>query len=163
MLSSFNGILGILMPWRDRFVCQFLCVLVHVDYVPFLHPRSLNCRVKFLLLGLLQDIRWYIQLSSSLYLNFNYLVSVTAGGPVSPRGHMLSSSSVDFGWFVAFGEHQNFPCLKLIEIVIWGFIPVGFSLFLHFLVIIFTFLIYMFGPGSLMSVHYPKCKYGPYC
>ena len=26
--------------------------------------------------------------SRSLYLNFNFLVSVTAGGPVSPRGHM---------------------------------------------------------------------------
>ena len=27
-------------------------------------------------------------ISSSLFLYFNYLVSVTAGGPVSPRGHM---------------------------------------------------------------------------
>ena len=27
-------------------------------------------------------------LSIFIYLNFNYLVSVTAGGPVSPRGHM---------------------------------------------------------------------------
>ena len=73
-----------------------------------------------------------------LKLNFNYLVSVTAGGPVIPRGHMLPSSTVDFGWFVAFGEHQNFPCLKLIEIVIFGVyytIPFGFNLFWHLLVI----------------------------
>ena len=29
-----------------------------------------------------------IHLSRSLFLYFNYLVSVTAGGPESPRGHM---------------------------------------------------------------------------
>ena len=53
------------------------------------------------------------------------------------------TSTVDFGWFVAFGEHQNFPCLKLIEIVIlWVFytIPFGFNLFSHLLVI--TFLLF---------------------
>ena len=33
----------------------------------------------------------------SLFLYFIYLVSVTAGGPVSPRGHKQSSSTVDFG------------------------------------------------------------------
>ena len=32
--------------------------------------------------------KWCIHLSRRLYLNFNYLVSVTAGGPVSPRGHL---------------------------------------------------------------------------
>ena len=81
-----------------------------------------------------------IHLSRSLYLNFNYLVSVTASGPVSTRGHMSPSSTVDFGWFVAFGEHQNFPCLRLIEIVIlWVYctIPFGFNLFWHLLVITF--------------------------
>ena len=41
----------------------------------------------------------YILVEVSLY--FNYLVSVTAGGPVSPLGHMESSSTVDFRWFVA--------------------------------------------------------------
>ena len=30
----------------------------------------------------------YLDLSRSLFLHFNYVVSVTAGGPVSPRGHM---------------------------------------------------------------------------
>ena len=34
------------------------------------------------------DLKWCIYLSRSLVLYFNYLVSVTAGGPVSPRGHM---------------------------------------------------------------------------
>ena len=33
------------------------------------------------------DLKWCIHLSS-LFLYFNYLVSVTAGGPRSPRGHM---------------------------------------------------------------------------
>ena len=64
------------------------------------------------------ELEWSIHLSRSLYLNFNYLVSVTAGGPVSPQGNMYPRSAVDFGWFVAFGEHQNIRCLKLIEIVI---------------------------------------------
>ena len=34
------------------------------------------------------DLKWCIHLSRSLYLYFNYLVSVTAGGPRSHRGHM---------------------------------------------------------------------------
>ena len=33
-------------------------------------------------------LKRYKHLSRSLFLNFNYLVSVTAGGPVSPQGHM---------------------------------------------------------------------------
>ena len=32
-------------------------------------------------------IGFYILVEVS-FLNFNYLVSVTAGGPASPRGHM---------------------------------------------------------------------------
>ena len=42
------------------------------------------------------------------YPYFNYLVSVTAGGPESPRGHMYPSSTVDFGWFVAFESIKIF-------------------------------------------------------
>ena len=34
------------------------------------------------------DLKWCIHLDRSLYLYFNFLVSVTAGGPMSPRGHM---------------------------------------------------------------------------
>ena len=33
-------------------------------------------------------LKWCIYLRRSLYLYFNYLVSVTAGGPKIPRGHM---------------------------------------------------------------------------
>ena len=47
------------------------------------------------------DLKWCVHLLSRiLFLYFNYLVSVTAGGPVSPRGHTKPSSTVDFGWFV---------------------------------------------------------------
>ena len=34
------------------------------------------------------DLKWCKHLSRSLFLYFNYLVSVTAGRTVSPRGHM---------------------------------------------------------------------------
>ena len=47
-------------------------------------------------------------------------------------------------WCLPFGEHKNFPSLKLIEIVImWVYytIPFGLSLFGHFLVISFQLLI----------------------
>ena len=55
------------------------------------------------------DLKRCIRHSRSLFLYFNYLVSVTAGVPESPRGHMKPSSKIDFGWFIAFGEQQNFP------------------------------------------------------
>ena len=50
-----------------------------------------------------------LHLSRSLFSYFNYLVSVTAGGSRSPWGHMKPCSTVDFGRFVVFWEHQNFP------------------------------------------------------
>ena len=87
-------------------------------------------------LGLSLNTGLTVNLSRSLYLYFNYLVSVTAGGPASPRGHMKPSSTVVFGWFVAFWEHQIFAFTKLIEIVIlWVYytIPFGVSLIWHFL------------------------------
>ena len=42
----------------------------------------------------------------NVYISTTCLVSVNVGGLVSPRGHMLPSSTVDFGWFLAFWEHQ---------------------------------------------------------
>ena len=42
-------------------------------------------------------LKWCIHLSRRLFSYLNYLVSVTAGGPESPRGHMWPSSTVDFG------------------------------------------------------------------
>ena len=40
------------------------------------------------ILLIISDLKWCIHLSRSLFLYFNNLVSVTAGGPESPRGHM---------------------------------------------------------------------------
>ena len=37
---------------------------------------------------LITNLKWCIHLSRSFFSYFNYLVSVTAGGPRSPRGHM---------------------------------------------------------------------------
>ena len=57
--------------------------------------------------------------------------------PEGTCSQVLQSTSVDF---VAFGEHQNFPCLKLIEIVILGLLHHPFWLQLvlrHFWGIIF--------------------------
>ena len=42
------------------------------------------------------DLKWCIHLSRSLYLNFNYLVSVTACWPVSPR--QKAHVAKFFGW-----------------------------------------------------------------
>ena len=43
------------------------------------------------------ELKWCIHLSRSLFLYFNYLMSVTTGRSGSPRGHMHPSSTVDFG------------------------------------------------------------------
>ena len=46
------------------------------------------------------DLEWCIHLDLFLYFNhFTHLVSITAGGPESPWGHMQPSSTVDFSWF----------------------------------------------------------------
>ena len=63
------------------------------------------------------DLKWCIHLDLYLYFNhFTHLVSVTGGGPESPWGHMQSSSTVDSSWFVAFREHQQFPCWNLLKL-----------------------------------------------
>ena len=62
----------------------------------------------------------------------NYLVSVTAGGPWSPRGHIAKFYS-RLRSICSVWRAQNFLCFKLIEIVIlWVYytIPFGFSLYL---------------------------------
>ena len=43
------------------------------------------------------DLKWCTNLSRSLFSYLNYLASVTAGGPESPRGHMKLRSTVDLG------------------------------------------------------------------
>ena len=83
----------------------------------------------------------YIHLSRSLYLNFNYLVSVTAGGPVSPpRAHVAKF----YGWlrlirsvwrtskFSFFKIDRNFNFVGL-----YYTIPFCFNLLWHLLVITF--------------------------
>ena len=42
------------------------------------------------ILQIISDLKWciHVHLSRSLFIYFNYLVSVTADGPVSPQGHM---------------------------------------------------------------------------
>ena len=63
------------------------------------------------------DLKWCIHLDLFLYFNhFTHLVSVTVGGPESPWGHMQPSTTVDFSWFVAFWEHQHFPCWNLLKL-----------------------------------------------
>ena len=67
-------------------------------------------------------------------LYFKYLVSVSACGPESPRGHTQPSTVVDFGCFVAVREHQNFPYWRLIKIVIlWVYYTIPFGLTLLYL------------------------------
>ena len=77
-------------------------------------------------------LKWCIHLSRSLFYYFNYLVSVTAGGPWVPEdtcSQVLRSTSVD-SWRL---RASKFPVLKLMEIVIlWVYytIPFGLSLVL---------------------------------
>ena len=67
------------------------------------------------------DLKWCIHLDLFLYFNhFTHLVSVTAGGPESPQGHIQPISTVDFSWFVAFREHQHFPCWNLLKLYFLG-------------------------------------------
>ena len=68
----------------------------------FARPEILSCFVLLRITGegsvpemriwsillIKSDIKWCIYLSRSLFSYFNYLVSVTAGGPDSPRGYM---------------------------------------------------------------------------
>ena len=98
------------------------------------------------------DLKWCIHLSKSLFLYFNYLVSVTAGGPESPRGHMSPSSTVDFGWFVAFESIKIFRVKIDLNCNLWVYytIPFGFSWFRHFWVITFQ----LFKSHSLAKDHW---------
>ena len=91
-----------------------------------------NCKLNLTIVKDLLYINLYGYVLTSAF--FNYLVNVTAGGPDSPWGHMLPSSTVDCGWFVAFWGNQIFLVKKFIEIVIvWDYytIPSGLTLFWH--------------------------------
>ena len=60
------------------------------------------------------DLKWCIHLSRSLFLYFNYLVSVTAGWPESPRWRILPSSTFDFVWFVSFLKSITVSVFKIV-------------------------------------------------
>ena len=47
-------------------------------------------------------------------------MSVTIYGTGSTRRHICLNFTVNLGWFVAFLEHENVPCLKLIDIAVWS-------------------------------------------
>ena len=48
------------------------------------------------ILLIISELKWCIHLSEIIFLYFNYLVSVTAGGPESPETRqVLRSASVD--------------------------------------------------------------------
>ena len=70
----------------------------------------------------------------SLFLYSNYMVSVTAGGPRSTRGHINPSSMVFFGWLVAFESIKIFRVKINWNVTVWIYytIPFGFTLIWHF-------------------------------
>ena len=79
-----------------------VCVIVRFLKLSFPVFRTLVCRLKRYWIGTwymnmpwrnteqvrLSPLKSCIHLRRSLLLNFNFLVSVTASGPRSPRGHM---------------------------------------------------------------------------
>ena len=78
---------------HDGTLFQSLIYTYHINMVgPFsvcYHWRGFSTRNAHMvhIVNLIR-LKMGVHLSRSLYLNFNYLVSVTAGGPVTPRGHM---------------------------------------------------------------------------
>ena len=77
---------------------------------------------------------------------FNYFMSVTAGGTVTPRGHMYASAAVGFGWFVAFEIIDIFRVKIEWNSNFVGLLhhPKGFSLFWYFWDISFKLLKLLF-------------------
>ena len=69
------------------------------------------------ILSIKSDLKWCIHLSRSLFFEFQLLGECHCWWTKESLIAHVANSTVDFGWFVAFGEHQNFPCLKLIESV----------------------------------------------
>ena len=55
-------------------------------YVELCNPCSPTIHFNNMIL-IKSDLKWCVHLSRSLFSYFNYFVSVTAGGPESPRGH----------------------------------------------------------------------------
>ena len=104
------------MNW---FVLALLSITFQLFKLLYLADKGLVPDMRIWSILINSDLKLCIHLGRSFSLYFNHLVIVTAGGLESRRVHMLPSSTVDFGWFVAFLENHNFPSLKLIEIVIF--------------------------------------------
>ena len=66
--------------------CGFVYLIVRITASVKVALVPEMCIWSILLIN--SDLKWCVHLGRSLFLYFNYLVSVTAGGPVSPRGHM---------------------------------------------------------------------------
>ena len=76
--SFFRHILGIIFNFFNYFL--FWLRITVEGSLPVMRIWSI--------LLIKSDLKWCIHLSRCLYLYFNHLVSVTAGGPSSPRGYM---------------------------------------------------------------------------
>ena len=90
-------------------------------------------------------LKWCIHLSRSLFFIFQLLGECHCWWTKeSPRAHVAKFYG-RFRLIRSIWEHHNFPCSKLIEIVIlWVYytIPFGFSLFRYFWDIVFPLLNY---------------------
>ena len=90
-------------------------------------------------------LKWCMHLSRSLFFIFQLLGECHCWWTKeSPRAHVAKFYG-RFRLMRSVWEHQNFPCSKLIEIVIWWVyytIPFGFSLFRYFWDIVFPLLNY---------------------
>ena len=78
----------------DHIVVIFFILLNHIDWLRITDEGSVLEMCKLSILLIKSNSKWCIHLHRSRFLNFNFLVSVTAGGPESPRGHMNQSFHV---------------------------------------------------------------------
>ena len=123
------------IPFSLSLIWHFRAIIFNVwNYFVWLRMRIWS------ILLIKSDLKWCLHLSRSLLSYFNDLVSVTAGGPRSPRGHMQPSSTVDFGWFVVFESIKIFRIKIDWKCNLWVYytIPFSLSLIWHFRAIIFN-------------------------
>ena len=106
-------------------------------------------------------LKWCIHLSRSLFFIFQLLGKCHCWWTKeSPRAH-VAKFYCRFWLIRRVWEHQNFPCSKLIEIVIlWVYytIPFGFSLFRYFWDIVFPLLNYFVWQGITDEGSVPEMR-----
>ena len=82
------------------------------------------------------DLKWCIHLSRSLFLYFNYLVSVTTGGPRSPKRAHVAKFYSRLRLIYSVCRASKFSVFKIDwncnSVILWVYyaIPFGFSLYL---------------------------------